>query len=474
MVCQARRVHGAVAMAVAFGVYLLVNAATANSSEGAAISADRGPQEVLKLYLGAVYARDYKEAYGLISSGDRQWKTEKEYLRENESFTGVALTLARKLASFIQYRDVVTDVNDGRATVTFKVRLPDANDPALRQLLLDFEPDPLARLSDTQLGDLIARLDAMHRAGELPMIEGEEHWQLIKEPHGWHMLLNWAGAVRVRFEAEVKDNLPWKFWPAQEVVLAKPGETLQAVYRARNLSDKPVTAKAIHIDQPKDLADKYLEIIQCFCFIQQTLDPGEEKEFPLLFRIRWDAPETAKTFAVRYEFYPIESFPGQGPDREARQLAALDRGQLEVRLKDHREAITDFSRLELDIAQIGIQRGSRPQAGAWMVFAPSKRQVGLTRLVEGRYAIILKEEAPIGEYRWIRINLEKVEGVLRDGRRPSIKVLDDPVAITFLIAPGKRTVVTVDLVVLDVSEHPGQDHELHIRKVSAQIIEASG
>ncbi|MFQ5898480.1 MAG: cytochrome c oxidase assembly protein [Candidatus Methylomirabilia bacterium] len=428
----------------------------------------------MKLYLEAVYARDYKEAYGLISSADRQWKSQEEYLRENKFFTGAALTLARKLASFIEYRDVVTDVKNGRATMRFKVRLPDASDPSLRQLLLDFEPDPLARLSDTQLGALVARLDAMHRAGELPMIEGEEDWQLIKEPQGWRILLNWAGAIRIQFEAEVKRNLPWKFWPVQEVVLAKPGETLRAVYRARNLSDKPVTAKAIHIDQPKELADKYLEIVQCFCFIQTTLEPGEEKEFPLVFRIRWDAPETVKTFSVRYEFYPIESFPGQGLDREVRQLAALDRGQIEVRLKDHREAIADFKRLELGIAQIGIQRGSRPQAGAWMVFAPSERQVDLTQLVKGRYAVILNEEAPIGEYRWIRINLENARGVLKDGRRPSVKVVDDPVAATFVITPEKTTVVTVDLVVLDVSEHPGRDHELHIREVSAQIVETGG
>ncbi|MFQ5839365.1 MAG: cytochrome c oxidase assembly protein [Candidatus Methylomirabilales bacterium] len=282
-----------------------------------------------------------------------------------------------------------------------------------------------------------------------------------------------AEPLRIVFEAEVKDGLPWKFWPVQNVVLIKPGETLQAVYRARNLSDKPVTAKAIHIDEPKDLAEKYLEIIQCFCFIQTTLDPGEEKELPLTFRVKWDVPPEVKNFAVQYQFFPIESFPSQASDREIQQLAALDRGQLEIRLKDHREAIFDFSRLELGISQIGIQRGSRPQAGAWMVFALSKRRVDLTRLVEGRYAVIFKEQAPAGEYRWIRINLEKVQGVLKDGRRPRIKVQDDPVAITFLITPGKTTVVTVDLVVLDVSEHRGEDHELHIRKVWAQVAEDS-
>jgi len=57
------------------------------------------------------------------------------------------------------------------------------------------------------------------------------------------------------------------------------------------------------------LASKYLEIVQCFCFIQQTLAPGEEKEFPLVFRVNWNAPEELKELRVSYEFYPIDKFP---------------------------------------------------------------------------------------------------------------------------------------------------------------------
>ncbi len=105
------------------------------------------------------------------------------------------------------------------------------------------------------------------------------------------------------------EGLPWSFEPMQDLVSAKPGETLQAIYTAKNLSDKPITAKARHINEPKELASKYLEIVQCFCFIQQTLAPGEEKEFPLVFRVNWNAPEELKEFRVSYEFYPIDKFP---------------------------------------------------------------------------------------------------------------------------------------------------------------------
>ncbi|MFQ5802991.1 MAG: cytochrome c oxidase assembly protein [Candidatus Methylomirabilales bacterium] len=313
MVGQAKRICAAVAMAVAIGVYLWLHAATTKSAEVAVIPPDPGPQEVLQRYLEALYARDYRDAYRLIASVDMELKNEEEYLRENESFSGAALTLARTLASFIEYHDVHTELQNERATVRFTVKLPNANDPAIRALLFDFDAERLSGLTERDLQRLGKELEGMWRRGDLPMIDGQEAWELVKGPEGWRVFLNWAGAVRVQFEAEVKDGLPWKFWPVQEAVLAKPGETLQAVYRAKNLSDKPVTAKAMHIDGPKEIADTYLQIIQCFCFIQQTLDPGEEKEFPLVFRIHWDAPDTVKALSVRYEFYPIESFPRQGP-----------------------------------------------------------------------------------------------------------------------------------------------------------------
>lgn len=130
----------------------------------------------------------------------------------------------------------------------------------------------------------------------------------MRERGKWRVSLDWAGALRVRFVAEVKEGLPWEFRPVQETVLARPGETLQTLYKVKNLSNRPITAKARHLDEPKEQARKYLEIIQCFCFIQITLAPGEEKELPLVFRVHWDAPEEAKEFRVTYDFYPIEKF----------------------------------------------------------------------------------------------------------------------------------------------------------------------
>jgi hypothetical protein len=267
------------------------------------------PEVTLKHYLEAIYAQDYRTAYQWISLGDKNHKSKKDYLRENPSFAGLTLKLTRILAEMIEFRNLRSEIRQHRATVKFTVKMPNANAPTLRALLLDFDPERLSRLTRDKQRILIEKLENLRMQGELPVLEGEESWDLVKEPAGWRVFLNWTGAIRVLFEARVKGALPWRFWPVQNVVLATPGKTLQAVYRAKNLSDEPVTAKARHIDEPKDLAGKYLQIIQCFCFIQETLAPGEEKELPLVFRVHWDAPDEVKEFRITYEFYPIEKFP---------------------------------------------------------------------------------------------------------------------------------------------------------------------
>lgn len=282
---------------------------------GSGFSAWAGPEDVLKEYSRAVFARDFQKAYAFISRADREWKTEAEYLRENGVFQGFTLEVAQKLASFIQYRHFRIETEDGRAKVKVDVRLPNANASPILELVLDWDEERLNSLSDPQKEAILERLDDMQRKGDLPMLSGEESFELIKEETSWRVFLDWAGAVRVYFSAAVKEGLPWEFYPVQPAVLAKPGETLQMWYKAKNLSPRAITAKARHIDEPRELAEKYLQIIQCFCFIQETLDPGEEKEFLVVFRVHWDVPEEVKSFRVVYEFYPLASFKPEGEER---------------------------------------------------------------------------------------------------------------------------------------------------------------
>ncbi|MBI4561107.1 MAG: cytochrome c oxidase assembly protein, partial [Candidatus Rokubacteria bacterium] len=110
----------------------------------------------------------------------------------------------------------------------------------------------------------------------------------------------------------VRAGLPWAFEPVQPVVRAQPGETLQTAYRVRNLSNREVAAKARHILDPPEKTG-YLQVVNCFCFIQQTLKPREARELPVVFRVNGNVPKSLRAITVHYEFYPIDRFPaGKG------------------------------------------------------------------------------------------------------------------------------------------------------------------
>lgn len=90
--------------------------------------------------------------------------------------------------------------------------------------------------------------------------------------------------VTIRFNADVNSSLPWSFRPAEAAVQVKIGEQVLAFYRATNLSDRPMTGTATFNVTP-DKAGAYFVKIQCFCFTEQRLAPGESVEMPVTFYV---------------------------------------------------------------------------------------------------------------------------------------------------------------------------------------------
>lgn len=88
--------------------------------------------------------------------------------------------------------------------------------------------------------------------------------------------------MRVRFDANVEKDLGWTFRPLQKSMDIRIGETGLAYYEAINTSDKPITGTASYNVAPA-AAGYYFSKIECFCFTEQTLQPGERIELPVSF-----------------------------------------------------------------------------------------------------------------------------------------------------------------------------------------------
>ena len=88
--------------------------------------------------------------------------------------------------------------------------------------------------------------------------------------------------VTVLFDANTGGGLPWTFEPVQRTIDVKLGENAMAFFRATNHSDKPVTGRAVYNVAP-EAAGIHFNKIACFCFTEQTLQPGETVEMPVTF-----------------------------------------------------------------------------------------------------------------------------------------------------------------------------------------------
>jgi len=98
-----------------------------------------------------------------------------------------------------------------------------------------------------------------------------------------------APTIVVRMNADTNPNLPWDFRAEQPEVTLKLGDEQIAFYEARNRAAVPVTGIALYNVTP-DKVGKYFHKTACFCFNQQTLNPGQDMQFPVTF---WVDPAIA-------------------------------------------------------------------------------------------------------------------------------------------------------------------------------------
>lgn len=114
--------------------------------------------------------------------------------------------------------------------------------------------------------------------------------------------------VEVRFDANTAPGLDWSFTPELRSVDVRVGETKLAYYRVHNRSSQPVTASATYNVTPTQSGYHFAKM-QCFCFTDQTLQPGETLDMPVVFFVDpafAEDPEMrgVKTITLSYTFFP--------------------------------------------------------------------------------------------------------------------------------------------------------------------------
>jgi len=132
--------------------------------------------------------------------------------------------------------------------------------------------------------------------------------------------------ISVRFDANVGPGLPWKFEPEQNEIEVRIGEVVTVFYTVTNQAARTTTGVAAYNVAPLTVG-AYFQKINCFCFTEQTMGPGEKREMPVVFYVD---PALAKdsendglnTITLSYTFYPVrETAPkpvaaGEGDKRK--------------------------------------------------------------------------------------------------------------------------------------------------------------
>src|SRR6266700_3571043 len=118
-----------------------------------------------------------------------------------------------------------------------------------------------------------------------------------------------ARKIAVRFDANVAGGLPWKFEPEQTEIEVRIGEVVTVLYTVTNQSARTTVGQAAYNVAPLTVG-AYFQKINCFCFTEQTMDPGEKREMPVVFYV--DPAVVANndndglnTITLSYTFYPV-------------------------------------------------------------------------------------------------------------------------------------------------------------------------
>jgi len=120
-----------------------------------------------------------------------------------------------------------------------------------------------------------------------------------------------ARTVQVRFDSNIDSNLPWRFEPLQREVKVQLGEEKLVHFRATNISQRPIVGTATYNVTPERSA-AWFNKVQCFCFTEQLLQPGQSVDMPVVFFVDAEMAkdrryDDIRTITLSYTFYEAKT-----------------------------------------------------------------------------------------------------------------------------------------------------------------------
>jgi len=129
--------------------------------------------------------------------------------------------------------------------------------------------------------------------------------------------------ITVEFDANARG--PWQFKPMQSSVQVHPGQLMSVMYEFQNVQDRSMSAQAIPSYAPSE-ASAHFNKMECFCFNQYTLAPGEKKQWPVVFVIDPKLSKSVNTITLSYTFFEVGSKTPAAPSSKVSAVSVSGEG----------------------------------------------------------------------------------------------------------------------------------------------------
>ena len=131
--------------------------------------------------------------------------------------------------------------------------------------------------------------------------------KVFQSEHSDELVVDDGRQISLQFISTNNENMPWTFTPSDQVMDIQTGKYHTATFYVKNTTNKTMTAQAVPSVAPSNAAE-YLKKLECFCFEQQELKPGEEALLPVKLLVSNELPSNIKNIILSYTIFDITEY----------------------------------------------------------------------------------------------------------------------------------------------------------------------